>query len=563
MAQFFEVRYSRRFRVFTGLLAWIAGIINFGIFPAVGATFFIYFCGLPESVTLLGMSISTFPLVIVVLLSFALFFTFVGGQIAVIVTDFIQGVFCSFFIAILIVFVLVTFDWSQITGALATAPEHASKLNPFHTSEAKDFNIWFYLIAAFGLFYHYLAWQGNQGYNASAESPHEAKMGKILSTWRELPLNAFTVILAVCAFTILNCQDFAIYAEKANAITETIGNETLRTQVTVPLVLSQFLPPGIMGGFCAVMLAMFISTHDTYLHSWGTIFIQDVVMPFRKKPLTPAQHIKLLRFSIFLVAVFIFAFSLIFRQTEYILMFFAITGAIFLAGAGSVIIGGLYWKRGTTAAAWTAMITGAVLASSSVIVKQFPDVTLNESGQLLMTFKQIIQFIQQTNGQILYFFAMLSSISIYIIVSLLGKKKKFNLDTMLHRKQYAVAGDETSGDTMPRRGLRGLLSMSEKFTRGDKIIYAGTIIWNLLWAGMFVIVTVYNLIFDVKDESWANFWYFYIILSLFFSVLVAVWFSIGGFSNLKYMFRKLNTMERDDSDDGTVISHHDENVSDS
>ena len=37
LAQFFEMRYSRNFRVFTGLVAFMAGLVNFGIFPAVGA----------------------------------------------------------------------------------------------------------------------------------------------------------------------------------------------------------------------------------------------------------------------------------------------------------------------------------------------------------------------------------------------------------------------------------------------------------------------------------------------------------------------------------------------
>jgi len=34
LPQFFEIRYSRRFRIFTGIIAFISGIINFGIFPA-------------------------------------------------------------------------------------------------------------------------------------------------------------------------------------------------------------------------------------------------------------------------------------------------------------------------------------------------------------------------------------------------------------------------------------------------------------------------------------------------------------------------------------------------
>ena len=39
MAQFFEMRYSRKFRVFAGMICWFSGIVNFGIFPAVGANF--------------------------------------------------------------------------------------------------------------------------------------------------------------------------------------------------------------------------------------------------------------------------------------------------------------------------------------------------------------------------------------------------------------------------------------------------------------------------------------------------------------------------------------------
>ena len=44
IAEFLEIRYSRRFRIFMGCLAFTAGIINFGIFPAVGARFFIHYC---------------------------------------------------------------------------------------------------------------------------------------------------------------------------------------------------------------------------------------------------------------------------------------------------------------------------------------------------------------------------------------------------------------------------------------------------------------------------------------------------------------------------------------
>ena len=57
MAQFFEIRYSRSFRVFAGIMGYISGIINFGIFPAVGGRFFQYFCGFPTYVVDIGVKI--------------------------------------------------------------------------------------------------------------------------------------------------------------------------------------------------------------------------------------------------------------------------------------------------------------------------------------------------------------------------------------------------------------------------------------------------------------------------------------------------------------------------
>ena len=122
MAQFFEIRYSRNFRIFAGGLAFLSGIINFGIFPAVSARFFIYFCGLPATVDVFGLHVSTFALIMIVVIAVPLYFVLSGGQIAVMITDFLQGVFTNVVFIVIVVVLMLKVDWAHIFPALSHGP---------------------------------------------------------------------------------------------------------------------------------------------------------------------------------------------------------------------------------------------------------------------------------------------------------------------------------------------------------------------------------------------------------------------------------------------------------
>lgn len=587
LAEFFEKRYSRNFRIFAGIVAFFAGIINFGIFPAVGAQFFINFCGLPDS--LLG--IPMYPLVMIILLSIALYFVYTGGQIAVIIADFFQGVFVTIVLFIITVYLFYTVGWDQVSDSLQQTPvklareevqnlkngsifqelppieknikiseinerhENSSRINPFKTSHVEDFNFWYFFIGFIGIMYGALGWQGSQGYNSSAKNAHEAKMGSVLAGFRGMPQGLFMFLVPVLVYVLMNHPDYADIAKSVNASLDTLSSGSMKTQMRAPFMLSEILPVGLIGAFAALMLAAFISTHDTYLHSWASIFIQDVIMPFRKKPFDKETHIRVLRYSIFGVAVFIFLFSMLFSQSQKIALYFAVTAAIFSGGVGSVIIGGLYWDRGTTSAAWTAMISGAIIGVSGTLVPQVSDVWLEDQSSLNQL-KAIIIYLKGINGIQYYGIGMaISSIS-YISVSLLGKKKKMNMDKLLNRGKYSIEGEVNIVDGEPNFGWK-IFGMGKEFTKTDKLIYIINYVWTGLWTMVFIVGTIYNLSNPVSDDAWMKFWEYYIYIHMVLSIIVIVWFTIGGFSDLKEMISSLRTKSRDHGDDGWVPNKND------
>lgn len=539
IAEFLEKRYSRRFRIFAGMLAFLAGILNFGIFPAVSARFFMYFCGLPGNFLFLGFHISTYAVLMAGMIAFALFFTYIG-MIAIMVTDFLQGIFVNVIFLTILIFLLVKFDWNHITAAMAIAPKGESLLNPFQTSDARDFNIWFYLISAFGTFYTLYSWQGCQGYQVSAISAQESMMSKMLQTAKTQIQSLQLIIIPVAAYAFLHHQDFTSSAAQATSVLSGITNETIRGQMTTPVALRFILPVGLVGCMCAIMFSAFVSNHDIYLLSWGSVFVQDVILPFRKKPLDAKQHIKYLRLSVFGVAIFIYIFSLIFRPTQYIYMYFAITGAVWMGGAGSVIIGGLYWKRGTTAAAYCALIIGSLLAVSGIVLEQVWPMYHNGTKFFI-------------NGQWMWLIAMVSSIIIYIVVSLLDKSFAYELDKLLHRGKYSVEQQiKVPASKVTKKGIMKIFSLGPEFSKRDIFTYWFCLGCTALLVVVFVTGTIYNLLFKFSDSQWSIFWKYFMLLVMVLGTILAFWISFGGLVEMPSFFARLRNSKRDDSDDGQI-----------
>lgn len=532
LSEFFERRYSRRFRIASGLVCFISGIINFGIFPSVGARFFIYFVGLPESFQLLGMTFSTFPVTMFVLLATSLWFVFAGGQVSVIFTDFLQGLFANVVFVVIPVYLLLTVGWGRLATVLSEPAAGKSLINPFDTANIPDFNFEYFLIGVAGIALRGLGWQGEQAYQVSAKSAHEAKMGGVLSMWRNMPMGLMMLLVPILASVVMQHPDFSATASSVTGQMGTIEHEAVQRQLQTPLVLIHLLPAGLMGMLAAMMLAAFISTHDTYLHSWGSIFIQDVVVPLWGKPLDRKRHLLVLRCSYVGVALFAFFFSWLYVPAKAILLFFALTGAIFAGWAGIVTIGGLYTRWGSAAGAWGALIVGAGIPVFGLIGEQ----VWGQAWPL--------------NGQEVWAIAMGAAILVFTVFSLV-RPRRFNLDRLLHRGKYEIPGEKEIVTKHVGIGWR-IFAMGPEFTRGDRALYIATYAWTFLNILVFVIGTIINLTSEVSNEAWLTYWEIYVWVNVGMAIGVILWFSIGGIRDIRRMIRTLATRVRDAEDDGFV-----------
>ncbi len=546
LAQFFEMRYSREFRIYAATICWISGIINFGIFPAVGANFFIHYCGLPATYDLFGLVLPTYHSLLIGLVGLSMYYTFAGGQIAVLVTDFFQSFFVNLVLVTILVLLLIKFPLAQVFEGLQIAEEGKSLLDPFGAEDVQGFDPTYFMIGLFSMVLNRMAWQGSQAYHVSAKSPHEAKMAGVLGSYRGWALLWGLTLLPLVAYMIMHHPDYAHWADQVNAQLALIPDEQVRDQMVTPLTMTLYMPIGLMGAFAAVMFAAFITTHDTYLHSWGSILIQDVYLPWRGKEIDPKTHLRLLRWSIFGVAIFIVLFSSFYRQTQDILLFFALTGAFWLGGAGIVIVGGLYTSWGTTRGAFAALSTGTVLATTGMVLEHYCEDWFGFDFWL--------------TGQEVYFWSMLAAGTMYVIFSKLGERTVFNVDKLLHRGEYVVESDHqaTGGVAVANQkwNWRTALGITDDFTRGDRIIYGITIVKAILFFALWVVMTTAVYTVGISEQGWAT--YHYYVNAIFFiltSFIVMIWLSVGGVRDLLRLRRDLKIAQRDFEDDGTVRDH--------
>ena len=213
LGQFLEMRYNRSFRIFAAALRSISEMLTNMIMPAIGARFFIYFLGLPTTVRIFGHDIPTFMLLTFLILAIAISIICMGGTLALIITDSIQGMFCYPLLVLFAVFVLCKFSWSQeIVPVMQDRVAGENFLNPNDIYNMRDFNLFQTFVLLFTLVLNRAIWIG-AGNSTAAKSAHEQKMANLLGQWRGALSDIFYVLIAVAIIVVLNHKNYASIAK--------------------------------------------------------------------------------------------------------------------------------------------------------------------------------------------------------------------------------------------------------------------------------------------------------------------------------------------------------------
>ena len=314
--EYFEQRFTPGIRWIAGLLTFLTGILNMGIFLQVEGRFLVIVMGLPYRDA---------PLIMGVLLLFVVVYTMLGGMVSVVLTDVFQFVWIAIGIALTSIF---AFRYAGGADGMIAAVREQFGDAGFNLWEAPKYGSAFLIWTAL---YYTSGWSSWQPVVQRTLS-----MQDVSTAMRLFRISSIFIFFRACLPMLWGIAALAIVGVVADS------------QTAFPEMLLLVIPAGLMGFIITGFLAASMSTYDSYLFSFSAILVQDVWAPLLEEADQRAAAMMYTRAAIMILAIFVYAWGVWFTFTDTVFRLIALTGSLSYAGIISGLVGGLYWKGADT-----------------------------------------------------------------------------------------------------------------------------------------------------------------------------------------------------------------------
>ena len=345
-------------------------------------------------------------------------------------------------------------------------------------------------------------------------------------------------------------------------------------QMMMPSVVRRMFPIGLIGLFCLLMVMLLISTDDSRIFNSSATLTQDVILPLFKNRITPKLHLALLRGVTVGVALLFLVVSLFFAQLDYINMFTTIMTALWLGGAGPIMVFGLYSRWGNLTGAWCSIILGSGTSLIGLICQRNWAKVICPFIESHGWYDGMDRFLRAVSGPFnpwikwsmdpvkfpinsyeIYFISMILALGGYIVGSLVTYKP-YDLDKLLHRGKYADRPAPPRMKWTLRNVFAKLIGISSEYTLGDKIIAYSVFGYSIVYriVIVFVGITIWNTFYKWPDHWWSmKFFITSLVVPGIVGCISTIWFMWGGIRDSRQLFIDLEKRKTDANDNGQVM----------
>lgn len=403
--ELFEKQFGSRVRWAAGVVIVLGGLLNMGVFLRIGGDFLIHACGMDPGGHKLEVMMTSLLVGVAV-------YTILGGMLSVLVTDFLQFIMMSAGLIVVTFLILNKIGWSTLVSTVETY-HGAGGFNPFQNPSIG----WSYVI--FNALLNtaaVLTWQTQIARVLSAKDSGTGRKVYTRTSFFFVARFLIPGIWGIAALAIIGWvplktlssdqlatippalqqkvaasqmghvfaatdTDYAKLspADQARTLSPT-ETATMQPEVVarlkeaslhhMPLFLSMFVPAGLMGLLIAAMLAADMSTDSSYMLTWGGVIYNDILAPFRKKKWSDKKGLLWNRAIIALIGVFLLIYGLWYKLEGDLWTYLGITGTIYLSSMSVLLIACCYWKRANSWGATGAIICGALVPASTLILQK-------------------------------------------------------------------------------------------------------------------------------------------------------------------------------------------------